>query len=81
MQCLVKDISKYPNRQVARSYNRRLARVFCFVLFCFVVVVVVVFFSTLEMDKLGKIRRHNWKERPNEIIAPQSREILQTFVW
>ena len=47
------------------------------------------------MDKLGKIRRHNLKERPNigsaklesdllktnEIIAPQSREMLQTFVW
>ena len=48
------------------------------------------------MDKLGKIRRHHWKERlkinkiakfesdllkTNEDIASYSREILQTFVW
>ena len=48
------------------------------------------------MDKLGKIRRHHQKERlkmskiakfvcvllkTNEDSAPQSREILQTFVW
>ena len=48
------------------------------------------------MDKFGKIRRHHWKGRlkiskiskfesdllkTNKDIAPQSREILQTFVW
>ena len=48
------------------------------------------------MDKFGKIRRHHWKERfqisriatfesdllkTNQHTAPQSREILQTFVW
>ena len=48
------------------------------------------------MDKLWKNRRHYWKERlkiskiaefesdllkTNKDIAPQSREILQTFVW
>ena len=53
-------------------------------------------FLPFDMDKLGIIRRHHWKERlksskaakfesdllkPNENIAPQSREILQTFVW
>ena len=53
-------------------------------------------FLTFDMDKLGIIRRHQWKERLktskaakfendllklNENIAPQSREILQTFVW
>ena len=47
------------------------------------------------MEKLGKIRRHHWKERlkidkiakfgskllnTNEDIAPESREILKTFV-
>ena len=47
------------------------------------------------MDKLGKIHQHHWKERlkisktakfecdllkTNEDSAPQSREILQTFV-
>ena len=47
------------------------------------------------MDKFGKIRRHHWKERrkinkiakfesdllkTNDDAAPQSREILQTFV-
>ena len=47
------------------------------------------------MDKFGKIRRHHWKERlkisiiakfesdllkTNEATAPQSREILQTFI-
>ena len=47
------------------------------------------------MDKFGKIRRRHWKERlkiykiakfesdllkSNEDTAPQSREILQTFV-
>ena len=46
------------------------------------------------MDKLGKIRRHHWKERlkiskstkfesdllkTNDDISPQSREILQMF--
>ena len=51
-------------------------------------------FLTFDMDKLGIIRRHQWKERLktskaakfesdllklNENIAPQSREILQTF--
>ena len=51
-------------------------------------------FSTFDMDKLGKIRRHHWKERikiskiakfqsdllkTNEVIAPQSREILYLF--
>ena len=54
------------------------------------------FFSTFDLDKLGKIRRHHWKEllkiskiakfecdllKTNEDSAPQSREILQTFVW
>ena len=53
-------------------------------------------FLTFDMDKLGIIRRHQWKERLkiskaakfesdllklNENIALQSREILQTFVW
>ena len=48
------------------------------------------------MDKFGKIRRHLWKERlkiskiakfesdlfkTNEDIDPQSRQILQPFVW
>ena len=48
------------------------------------------------MDKLRKIRRHHWKEllkiskiakfecdllKTNEDSAPQSREILPTFVW
>ena len=48
------------------------------------------------MDKFGKIRRHLWKERlkiskiakfesdlfkTNEDIDPQSRQILQAFVW
>ena len=48
------------------------------------------------MDKFGKIHPHHWKERlkfsnsatfesdllkTNEYTAPQSREILQTFVW
>ena len=47
------------------------------------------------MDKFGKIRRHHWKEcrkiskfakfesdllKTNDDTAPQSREILQTFV-
>ena len=53
-------------------------------------------FSTFDMDKLGKIRWHHWKQRlkinkiawiesdllkTNKDIAPQSREILQTLVW
>ena len=53
-------------------------------------------FSTFDMDKLEKIRRHHWKERlkinkiakfesdtslASEDIALQSREILQTFLW
>ena len=48
------------------------------------------------MDKFGKIRRHHWKGRlkiskiskfESDLLksykdtAPQSREILQTFVW
>ena len=48
------------------------------------------------MDKFGKIRRHHSKERlkiskivkfgsdllkTNDYTAPQSREILQSFVW
>ena len=42
------------------------------------------------MNKFGKIHRHHWKERlkvesdllkANEDTAPQSSEILQTFVW
>ena len=48
------------------------------------------------MDKFGKIRPHHWTEhlkitktakfesdllKTNEDTAPQSREILQTFVW
>ena len=49
------------------------------------------------MDKLGKIRRHHWKKRlkiskiakfesdlfktNEDTTAPQSREILQPFVW
>ena len=52
-------------------------------------------FSTFDMDKLGKTRWHHWKQRlkinkiakfksdllkTNKDIAPQSREILQTFV-
>ena len=60
--------------------------------FFFVVVVV----ETFDMDKLGKTHRHHRKERieiskiakfesdllkTNEDTAPQSREILQTFVW
>ena len=55
-----------------------------------------VFFPTFDMDKFGKIRWHHWKDRlkmrkiakfesdslnANEDTAPQSREILQTFVW
>ena len=54
------------------------------------------FYGFLTFDMLGIIRRHQWKERfkiskaakfesdllkLNENIAPQSREILQTFVW
>ena len=50
------------------------------------------FFSTFDMDKFGKICRHHWKERvkiskerdllkTNGDTAPQSRKILQTFVW
>ena len=50
--------------------------------------------SSLNMDQLGKIRQHYWKERlkisrtakfqsdllkTNEVIAPQSREILNLF--
>ena len=52
MQWLVKDISKSPNkwRQVITDGLH--------VFFVFV-------FLALEMNKLGKIRRHNWKERPN----------------
>ena len=53
-------------------------------------------FSTLNMDQLGKIRQLYWKERlkicrtakfqsdllkTNEDVAPQSRQILQTFAW
>ena len=53
-------------------------------------------FSTFDMDQLGQIRRHHWKERlkisktaifesdssqANEDIAPKSRENLQTLVW
>ena len=52
--------------------------------------------SSLNMDQLGKIRQHYWKERlkisrtakfqsdllkTNEDIAPQGRQILQTFAW
>ena len=52
------------------------------------------FFSTFDMGKLGKIRRHHWKDRFKmskivkfesdllttiEDIAAQCREILQTF--
>ena len=52
--------------------------------------------STFDMDQSMKIRRHHWKEylkiskiakfqsdllKINEDIAPQSRGILQTFVW
>ena len=48
------------------------------------------------MDTLQKIHQHHWKElleigkiakfesdllKTNKDIAPQSREILQTFVW
>ena len=48
------------------------------------------------MDQLGKILQHYWKERlkisrtvkfqsdllkTNEDIAPQSRQVLQTFAW
>ena len=55
-----------------------------------------VFFPTFDRDKFGKIRWHHWKDRPkmrkivkfesdslraNEDTAPQSRKILQTFVW
>ena len=55
-----------------------------------------IFFSTFDMDKFGKIRRHHWKGRlkiskiskfESDLLrsykdtAPQSREILQTFVW
>ena len=50
------------------------------------------FSSTFDMDKFGKICRHHWKERlkiskergllkTNGDTAPQSREILQTFLW
>ena len=53
-------------------------------------------FSTFDMDQLGEIRRHHWKERlniskiakfesdsfeANEYIFPQSCENLQTLVW
>ena len=52
-------------------------------------------FSTFDMDQLGKIRLHHWKERleisktvkfksvtseASENIAPKSSENLQTFV-
>ena len=55
-----------------------------------------IFFSTFDMDEFGKIRRHHWKGRlkiskiskfESDLLksykdtAPQSREILQTFVW
>ena len=54
------------------------------------------FFSTFDMDKLEKIRLHHRKERlkigkiskfESDLLkaykdtAPQSRKILQTFVW
>ena len=53
------------------------------------------FFSTFDVDKLGKIRRYHWKQslkiceiakfesdllRTNDEIAPQKREILNTFL-
>ena len=52
------------------------------------------FFSTFDVDKLGKIRRYHWKKslkiseiakfesdllKTNDEIAPQKREILNTF--
>ena len=52
------------------------------------------FFSTFDMDRLGKTRRHHWKQRlkisktakfesdllkSNDDIAPQKREILTCF--
>ena len=55
-----------------------------------------VFFSTFDMDKLGKTLRHHWKQRlkisktakfdsdllkTNDDIAPHKREILNTFLW
>ena len=55
-----------------------------------------IFLSTFDMDKFGKIRRQHWKGRlkiskiskfESDLLksykdaAPQSREILQTFVW
>ena len=55
-----------------------------------------ILYSTFEVDKLGKIRGHHWKERlkiskidkfesdlltTNKDKASQSSEILQTFVW
>ena len=54
------------------------------------------FFSTFDVDKLGKIRRYHWKQsikiseiakfesdllKTNDEIAPQKREILNTFLW
>ena len=53
------------------------------------------FFSTSDMDKLGKVRRRHWEVRLNisklakfeseclksEDIAKQSCENLRTFVW
>ena len=47
VQWLVQDVFESTNRQLARSYYRPFPRIF----------------STLEMDKLGQIRRHHWKER------------------
>ena len=56
----------------------------------------LIVFSIFNMDQLGKIRRHHWKERvkisktakfesdllkTKEDTALKSRENLQTFVW
>ena len=55
----------------------------------------VFFFSTFDWDHLAKIPEYCWKKLPeiskfakcpgllktNEIVSPQSRRILLTFVW
>ena len=55
----------------------------------------MVFFSTFDWDHLAKIPEYGWKKLPeiskfakcpgllktNEIVSPQSRRILLTFVW
>ena len=78
-----------------RNVNTVLYKWLCKLLLGLNIDLFTVFFSTFDMDKFGKIRRHHSKERlkiskiakfgsdllkTNEYTAPQSREILQTFV-